>query len=65
MDKEKLEKLGADWKVLDNKYDGYIQELIDSLEPALLTSDKLETLKKLQEELFSLETELFRVLQGE
>jgi hypothetical protein len=65
MDKEKLKKLGADWKALDDKYDNQIIALIDAQEPTLLTDEQLAMLGKMQEELFELEVELFKVLRGE
>ncbi len=61
MNKEKIEQLGSEWKALDEKYDNLVQSLIDTPEP--LTSEKMEMLKKMQEGLFNLEVELFKVLQ--
>lgn len=65
MNTDKIKELGATWKALDDKYDGSIIELIDTTEPAPLSPEKLEELKKMQDELFDLEVELFKVLQGE
>ena len=65
MDKEKLKKIGSDWKILDDIYDKHVQELIDAPEPVLLTSEKLGMLKKMQEELFNVEVELFKILREE
>ncbi|MBX4190020.1 hypothetical protein KW791_01870 [Candidatus Parcubacteria bacterium] len=62
MDTNKLKELGAAWKALDDKYDTSIQELVDVPEP--LSSEKLEMLQKMQEDLFNLEVELFKVLQA-
>jgi hypothetical protein len=61
MDKNKLIKLGSDWKVFNETYDNHIIELIDT--PELCTSEKLEALKKMQQDIFQLEAELFQALQ--
>ena len=63
MNKEKLKELGDAWKVLDEKYDNTILDMINDQEPTPLTPDTMERLKKMQEELFNLEAELFKVLE--
>ncbi len=64
MNKDKIKELGDAWKALDDKYDNSILEIIDSSEPTL-SEEKLEELKKMQDELFDLEVELFKALQAE
>ncbi len=64
MNKDKIKELGDAWKALDDKYDNSILEIIDSSEPTL-SEEKLEELKKMQDELFDLEVELFEALQAE
>jgi hypothetical protein len=61
MNKEKLEKIGTDWKRLNDIYDAEIQALINSAVP--ITSGKSEELKKMQQGLYDLEVELFELLQ--
>jgi hypothetical protein len=61
MDKEKFTKLGSDWKKFNQTYDNHLIELIDT--PELCTPDKLEALKKMQQDVFNLEAELFKTLQ--
>ena len=58
MDTNKMKELGEKWKVLNKKYDGYIQEIIDAPESVVLTPERLEVLKSLQIELFELEEKL-------
>ncbi len=64
MKKEKLKELGDAWKALDEKYDNSILKLIESPE-SILSQEKLDELKKMQDTLFRLEVELFKVLRGE
>ncbi len=64
MDENKRKKIGDAWKALDEKYDTTILELIEAPQ-ATLSREKLEELKKMQDELFDLETKLFEVLQSE
>lgn len=61
---EQLKKLGTSWKILNEKYDSTIVALIDAAELALISSEKLEQMNKMQDEIFNLEKELFRILQG-
>ena len=59
MDKDKLKKLGSDWKELNHKYDCLMLEFIDSSESTALTPEKKEEMKKMQQELFNLEVQIF------
>ncbi len=63
MDIKKFKELGTEWKKMDEVYDNLIQELIDAPEPTLLTSQKIDELKKMQSQLYALEVELLEVLQ--
>ncbi len=65
MNVEKLKELGAAWKSLDDKYDNAIIDLIDAAEPAMISPEQLQDMRKMQDELFDLEVELYKVLQGE
>lgn len=65
MNVEKLKELGSAWKALDDKYDNAIIALIDASEPAQISSEQLAEMRKMQDELFDLEVELYKVLQGE
>jgi hypothetical protein len=56
-------QLGNKWKVLNEKYDSYILELVDAVESVVLTSEKFAEMKHLQKELFELETELLNMFQ--
>ncbi len=58
----KIKELGEAWKILDDKYDNSILELINASEPNL-SEEKMEELKKMQDELFSLENDLFEALK--
>lgn len=60
-DAEKLKKLGAEWTALDNEYDSKFQELIDRAEP--LDGERIAELKKMQDRLFDLETEIYEILK--
>lgn len=64
MNKNKITELGLEWKKLDDKYDSCVQDLIDALDTTERTNEKLEELKKMQQELYDLETQLFEVLQN-
>jgi hypothetical protein len=63
MNMEKIKELGLAWKTLDEKYDNAFAELIDAAQP--ISPEKLEEMKKIQDELFDLEVELYKLLQGE
>lgn len=65
MDTEKLKELGVAWKALDDKYDNSIIELIDATEPSVISPEKLAEMRKMQDELYELEVDLYKVLQGE
>ena len=65
MNIEKLKELGIAWKALDDKYDNMIIGLIDASEPSIIAPEKLTEMRKMQDELFNLEVELYKVLQGE
>lgn len=65
MNIEKLKELGAAWKALDEKYDNEIIKLIDAAEPTEISQEQLAEMRKMQDELFDLEVELYKVLQGE
>lgn len=62
MNKDEIKRLGEEWKKLDEKYDTIILELISSSEPVPLAPEKAEELKKIQADLFELETQLFKIL---
>lgn len=60
--KNKITKeLGEKWKFLNEKYDGYIQEIFDTPEAVIITPERLKELKNLQKELFEMEEKLFEV----
>jgi hypothetical protein len=61
---EKLRGLGSKWKVLNDQYDNMIIELIDASQPVLISVEKLEEMRKIQDEIFDLEIELYDILQG-
>jgi hypothetical protein len=63
MNNDKIKELGKVWKTLDEKYDNAFAELIDAEQT--ISSEKLDEMKKLQDELFDLEVELYKLLQGE
>ena len=63
MNKEKIKELGDDWKALDEKYDNAFAELIDA-ERATISPEMLEEMKKMQDELFDLEVELYKLLSN-
>ena len=63
MNKEKLKELGGEWTALDTKYDNYFQELVDKAET--LSDERMTELKKMQDRLFDLETEIYDILKGE
>ncbi|HLC48877.1 MAG TPA: hypothetical protein VJI96_00625 [Candidatus Andersenbacteria bacterium] len=65
MNIEKMKELGVAWKALDEKYDNMIIDLIDAPEPSVIAPEKLAEMRKMQDELFDLEVELYKVLQGE
>ncbi len=65
MNVEKLKELGDAWRALDDTYDNMIIDLIDAPEPSVIDPEKLAQMRKMQDELFSLEVELYKVLQGE
>ena len=65
MNKQRTQEIGSEWKRLNEEYDNLILELIDSPDPTPLPQEKLEGLKKMQEVLFNVEVELFKVLKGE
>jgi len=65
MNLEKLKELGGAWKALDEKYDNLVIDLIDAPEPSVISPEKLVEMRKMQDELFDLEVELYKVLQGE
>lgn len=60
-----MKKLGVAWKALDTTYDNMIVDLIDAPEPSTISPEKLAQMRKMQDELFELEVELYKVLQGE
>ena len=65
MNVEKLKELGAAWKTLDDTYDNMIIDLVDATEPSVISPEKLAQMRKMQDELFELEVDLYKVLQGE
>lgn len=62
MNTEKIKELGQEWKALDEKYDNAFAELIDAGQ-STISLEKLEEMKKMQNKLFDLETELYKLLQ--
>ncbi len=60
---DKIKQIGAKWKELDNTYDNLIQDLIDNPPAIPLSEEKIKELKKMQEELYKLEVQLFNNLQ--
>lgn len=60
MDIEKIKQLGQEWEKLNEEYDGYIRELIAT--PGPISPEKMQELKRLQDILFKLETEIFEEL---
>lgn len=65
MNTKTTKELGEVWKVLNEKYDAFLLEIIDSPEPVTLTPERVEELKSLQKELFELEGELLNSCKGE
>lgn len=62
MDKALFQKLGTEWKELDDRYDRAVQEVIDSREPRL-GAERLAELKEMQKKLYALEEQIFSMLQ--
>jgi hypothetical protein len=65
INQEKLKELGLKWKFLNEKYDNAIVELIDLTQPTQISPEKLEEMRNMQDEIFDLEVDLYKVLQGE
>jgi hypothetical protein len=65
MNVEKLRELGTTWKALNEKYDNMIIDIIDAPEPSVIAPEKLAGMRKMQDELFELEAELYKVLREE
>ena len=63
MKKEKLQKIGEEWKVLDETYDSIVQGLIDGLESSPVSTNRLAELREMQRKLFNLEVKLYKILQ--
>lgn len=63
MNTGKLKELGAAWKALDDTYDNAVSAFIDA--EVAISSQQLAEMKKMQDELFDLEVELYKVLQEE
>lgn len=62
MNTEKIKELGAAWKALDEKYDNMFAAIIDAQNS--ISPETLEEMQKMQETLFSLERELYQLLQS-
>lgn len=63
MNKEKIQKIGTEWKALDEIYDNIVQGLIDRTESIPLSPERLSELKEMQNRLFDLEVELYKTIQ--
>ena len=59
MRNDKIKKIGIEWDILNKKYDSLIQAMIDNPESMKINSAQMDLLKKMQEELFNLENDLF------
>jgi hypothetical protein len=61
MNTEKLNELGKTWKDQNDAYDAAFMALIDAGQKVL--SDDLEKMKKIQDEIFDLESEIYKILE--
>lgn len=64
MNTKNIKEFGEVWKVLNEKYDGYIEEIINTPEAVSISPKRLEELKNLQKELFEMEVKLLDSRRG-
>ena len=56
-----FKKLSAEWTALDNEYDNLFQDFLDN--PHVKTQDELSKFKAMQERLYAIELELYKVAE--
>lgn len=64
MNKNDFQKLGQDWKILNEEYDNLIEQYLHNPDqnPDRETINKM---KEMQKELYNIETRLFEIIEGQ